>query len=96
MLPIGSHILSLISSCDDGVYVCTRLRNRAKAGRDMRNKGNFLQKIFLRNMKINFNRCEVLENNTRLSVTVRHLSVCASVVMEPHNSLNANRNLLEQ
>ena len=41
MLPIGSHILSLISSCDEGVYVCTRLRNRAKAGRDMRNKGNF-------------------------------------------------------
>ena len=69
MLPIGSHILSLISSCDDGVYVCTRLRNTAKAGLDMRNKSNFLQKIFLRNMKIIFNRCEVLENNTRLSVT---------------------------
>ena len=64
MLPIGSHILRLISSCDEGVYVCTRLRNRTKAGRDMRNKGNILQKIFLRNMKINFNRCEVLENNT--------------------------------
>ena len=96
MLPIGSHILRLISSCDEGVYVCTRLRNTAKAGRDMRNKGNFSQKIFLRNMKKSFSRCEVLENNTRLSVTVRHLSVCASVVMEPHNSLNANRNLLEQ
>ena len=96
MLPIGSHILRLISSCDEGVYECTRLRNTAKAGLDMRNKSNFLQTIFLRNMKINFNRCEVLENNTRLSVTVRHLSVCASVVMEPHNSLNANRNLLEQ
>ena len=41
MLPIGSHIQRLVSSCDDGVYVCTRLRNRAKAGRDMRNKGNF-------------------------------------------------------
>ena len=52
MLPIGSHILSLISSCDDGVYVCTRLRNRTKAGRDMRNKGNSSQKILLRNMKI--------------------------------------------
>ena len=96
MLPIGSHILRLISLCDEGVYVCTRLRNRTKAGRDMRNKGNFLQKIFLRNMKIIFNRCEVIENNTRLSVTVGHLSVCASVVMEPHNSLNASRNLLEQ
>ena len=83
----------MISSCDDGVYVCTRLRNRTKAGRDMRNKGNFLQKIFLRNMKIIFNSCEVLENNTRLSVTVRHLSVCASVVMEPHNSLISNENL---
>ena len=69
MLPIGSHILSLISSCDDGVYVCTRLRNRTKAGRDMRNNGNFSLKILLRNMKISFNRCEVLENNTRLSVT---------------------------
>ena len=65
MLPIGSHILSLISSCDDGVYVCTRLRNTAKAGLDMRNKSNFLQTIFLRNMKINFNRCEVLENASR-------------------------------
>ena len=51
MLPIGSHILRLISSCDDGVYMCTRLRNRAKADRDMRNKGNFLTTIFLRNMK---------------------------------------------
>ena len=51
MLPIGSHILSLISSCDEGVYVCTRLRNRTKAGRDMRNNGNFSLKIFLRNMK---------------------------------------------
>ena len=47
-------------------------------------------------MKIIFDRCEVLENNTRLSATVRHLSVCASVVMEPHNSLNASRNLLGQ
>ena len=65
MLPIGSHILSLISLCDDGVYVCTRLRNTAKAGLDMRNKSNFLQKIFLRNMKIIFNRCEVLENASR-------------------------------
>ena len=64
MLPIGSHILSLISSCDDGVYVCTRLRNRAKADRDMRNKGNFLTTIFLRNMKKSFSRCEVLENIT--------------------------------
>ena len=64
MLPIGSHILRLISSCDDGVYMCTRLRNRAKAGRDMRNKGNSSQKILLRNMKICFNRCECHENNT--------------------------------
>ena len=92
MLPIGSHILSLISSCDEGVYVCTRLRNRTKAGRDMRNKGNFSQKVLLRNMKISFNRCECHENNT--TATVRHLSVCASVVMDPHNSLNASRNLL--
>ena len=65
MLPIGSHIQRLISSCDEGVYVCTRLRNTAKAGLDMRNKSNFLQTIFLRNMKINFNRCEVLENASR-------------------------------
>ena len=63
MLPIGSHILSLISSCDDGVYVCTRLRNRAKAGRDMRNKSNFSLKIFLRNMNTNFNKRESHENN---------------------------------
>ena len=64
MLPIGSHIQRLISSCDEGVYVCTRLRNTAKAGLDMRNKGNFSQKIFLRDMEISFNICEGHENNT--------------------------------
>ena len=74
MFPIGSHIQRLISSCDEGVYMCTRLRNRAKAGRDMRNKGNFSLKILLRNMKIKFNRCEGHENNT-LCRTVTALSV---------------------
>ncbi len=39
---------------------------------------------------------QLYETNYLPSVIHRHLSACSSVVMESHNSLIANKNLLDE
>ncbi len=39
--------------------------------------------------------CKYINKNYLPAVIRRHLSACSSVVMEPHNSLITNENLLD-
>ena len=39
--------------------------------------------------------CKYISRNYLPAVIRRHLSACSSVVMEPHNSLITNENLLD-
>ena len=52
MLTAGSHSLSGVLACDEGVYRGTRLRDKAKIGQDMRDPSN----IGLENRPFGINR----------------------------------------
>ena len=62
MIQKQSWFFNKLFAAEGRSYIKSLFNN--KAGRDMRNKGNFSQKIFLRDMEISFNICEGHENNT--------------------------------